>query len=58
MVQETGVQSQDVIIPKTQKMVLDTSLFNILHYKVWIKNKWGYLWKEIAVFSTLLFSSF
>ena len=26
-------------IPKSQKMVLDTSLFNTLHYKVQIKGK-------------------
>ena len=29
------------VIPKTQKMVLDASLFNIQHYKVWIKSKVG-----------------
>ena len=27
------------VIPKTQKMVLDASLLNTLHYKVWIKGK-------------------
>ena len=27
------------IIPKTQKMVLDASLLNTQHYKVWIKSK-------------------
>ena len=27
------------VIPKTQKMVLDTSLLNIQHYKVLIKGK-------------------
>ena len=27
------------VIPKTQKMVLDTSLLNTQHYKVWIKGK-------------------
>ncbi len=26
-------------IPKTQEMVLDTSLLNAQHYKVWIKGK-------------------
>ena len=26
-------------IPKTQNMVLDASLFNTQHYKVWIKSK-------------------
>ena len=25
------------VIPKTQKMVLDASLLNTQHYKVWIK---------------------
>ena len=27
------------VIPKTIKMVLDTSLLNTQHYKVWIKGK-------------------
>ena len=27
------------VIPKTQKMVLDLSLLNTQHYKVWIKGK-------------------
>ena len=27
------------VIPKTQKMVLDTALLNTQHYKVWIKDK-------------------
>ena len=27
------------VIPKTQKMVFDASLFNTQHYKVWIKGK-------------------
>ena len=27
------------VIPKTQKMVLDASLFNSQHYKGWIKSK-------------------
>ena len=29
------------VIPKTQKMVLDASLFNTQYYKVWIKSKWS-----------------
>ena len=29
------------VIPKTQKMVLDPSLLNTQHYKVWIKGKGG-----------------
>ena len=36
---DTGFQFQSQIIPKTQKMVLDTSLLNIHHYKVSIKCK-------------------
>ena len=39
MVRKTRVQSQVVVIPKTQKMVLDTALINIQHYKVRIKGK-------------------
>ena len=27
------------VIPKTQKMVLDASLLNTQHYKVWMKGK-------------------
>ena len=27
------------IIPKTLRMVLDASLLNIQHYKIWIKGK-------------------
>ena len=27
------------VIPKTQKMLLDASLLNTQHYKVWIKGK-------------------
>ena len=27
------------VIPKTQKMVLDATLLNSQHYKVWIKGK-------------------
>ena len=29
------------VIPKTQKMVLDASLLNTQHHKVWIKGKVG-----------------
>ena len=38
MVQETGVQSQ-VKLPKTLKMLFDSSLLNTQHYKVRIKGK-------------------
>ena len=32
------------VIPKTQKMVLDASLLNTQHYKVWIKGKVSQSW--------------
>ena len=34
------------VIPKTQKMVLDTSLLNTQHYKVWIKSKVDLYWER------------
>ena len=34
------------VIPRTQKMVLDTSLLNTQHYKVWIKVKVGQSWER------------
>ena len=34
------------VIPKTLKMVLDTSLLNIQHYKVCIKCKVGQSWER------------
>ena len=34
------------VIPKTQKMVLDTSLLNTQHYKVQIKGKVGQSWER------------
>ena len=39
MAQETWVQSPGWVIPKTQKMVLDSSLLNTQHCKVRIKGK-------------------
>ena len=36
------------VIPKTQKMVLDASLFNTQHYKVRIKVKWSNPGKGVA----------
>ena len=39
MVRETGVQSQVESYQRLKKMVLDTSLLNIQHYKVCIKGK-------------------
>ena len=34
------------VIPKTQKMVLNTSLLNTQHYKVRIKGKGGQSWER------------
>ena len=39
MARKTWVQSPGQVIPKTQKMVLDSSLFNTQYYKVRIKGK-------------------
>ena len=36
------------VIPMTQKMVLDASLINTQHYKVWIKGKWSNHGKEVV----------
>ena len=36
------------VIPKTQNMLLDTSLLNTQHCKVQIKGKWGNPGKEVA----------
>ena len=41
------------VIPKTQKMILDTSLVNTYHYKVWIKDKWNNPRKGVALFLPL-----
>ncbi len=38
----------DHVIPKTLKMLLDTSLLNTQHYKVCIKGKWSNLGKEVV----------
>ena len=40
------------VIPKTQKMVLDTSLLNTKSYKVFIKGKWTIPAKGIVASST------
>ena len=39
MAREIWVQSPGLLIPKTLKMVLDTSLLNTQHYKVRIGGK-------------------
>ena len=36
------------VIPKTQKMVLDTSLLSTQHYKVWINDKWSNSGKRVV----------
>ena len=38
----------DQVIPKTQKMVLDTSLLNTQHYVVRVKDKWGNPGKRVS----------
>ena len=40
------------VIPKTQKMVLDSFLFNAHHYKIWIKDRWSNQGKGIVPFPT------
>ena len=46
------------VITKTQKMVLESSLFNTQHYKVWIKDKWSTLEKGVAPFRILWYCSY
>ena len=46
------------VIPKTQNMILDTSLLNTQPYKVWIKAKWSNPGKEVAPFPTPWCSSY
>ena len=41
MLRVAGVQSQVLVIPKTQKIVLDAALLNTQHYKVRINGKMG-----------------
>ena len=45
----------DRVIPKTQKMVLDTSLLNTQHYKVRIKGKVEQSWEWSSVLTYTLF---
>ena len=46
------------VIPKRQKMVLDTSLLNIQYYEIWIKCKWGNPGKRVAPSLSLWCSSY
>ena len=46
------------VIPKTQKMVLDASLLNTLHYKVRIKGKVEQSWEGLALSPTPWCSSY
>ena len=46
------------VIPKTQKMVLDTSLLNTQHYKVRIKGKVEQSWEGVAPSPTPWCSSY
>ena len=41
------------VIPKTQKMALEASLFNTQHYKLWIKGKWNNTRKGVAHYPIL-----
>ena len=36
------------VIPKSQKMIRDTSLLNTQNYQVWIKGKWSHPWKGVV----------
>ena len=40
------------VMPKSQKMVLDSSLLKTLHYKLWIKGKWSNPGKGVVPSST------
>ena len=40
------------LIPKTQKMVLDATLLNTQHHKVWLKGKWSNPGIGVAPFPT------
>ena len=46
------------VIPKTLKMVLDSSLLNTQHYKVWIKGKVELSWEGVAPSPTPWCSSY
>ena len=46
------------VIPKIQKVVLDASVLNIQHYKVWTKSKWRNPRKEVAPFSIFWCNSY
>ena len=50
MVWETGIQSKGMSYQRLKKKggVLDVSLFNTQHYKVWIKGKWSKPGKGVA----------
>ena len=47
-----------IIIPKTQKIVHDTSLPNTKHYKVWVKGKWSNPGKGVTPSPTRWCSSY
>ena len=44
------------VIPKTQKMILDTALLNTQHYKVWIKGKVEQFWERSSTLPYTLVS--
>ena len=48
----------DRVIPKTQKMVFDSTLLNTQNFKVRIKGKWSYLGRRVVLFPTRRCSSY
>ena len=46
------------VIPKTQKVILDVSLLNTQHYKIWIKGKWSNPGNGVESFPTPWYSSY
>ena len=57
-----GLKDQDSVpgqvILKLKKMVLDTSMLNSQHYKVWIKSEWSNPWKGVVPSLTTQCSSY
>ena len=58
MVSETKVQSQVKSYQRLKKIILDNSLLNTQHYKVWIKGKWRNPGKGGELFPTPWYSSY
>ena len=58
MTQETEVQFQVESYQRLKQMVLDASLLNTQHYKVWIKSKGNTPGKGVAPSPTPQYSSY